>query len=228
MDLSVVNERDVEGSFTKVVNASVSAFSEKYREAGLLDEAVTIDPNDYTSSLSNLASVVELSGHKLSLIVDEVDSFTNCLLLQVSREKGLNKSGYHEFVKNGGTVLRHFGRVVKAESSTCIERMFFTGIMPVTWSDAFSSLNTVEDLTNDDAFQDTLGFKSSDIAELLALLFPGMDPDERGMHLASIRNTCNVYRLSSAQEEGLYNAQGVWYYMKQLRDKGADGAPLGP
>lgn len=225
MDFSVVNERNVKDSFAKVVNASVSAFSEKYHGGGFLKRPVKIDPNDFTSSLSDLATVVRLSGHKLSLIVDEVDSFTNRLLLRVSREKGLNKSGYHEFIKNGGTVLRHFGRVVKAESSTCIERMFFTGIMPVTWSDDFSSLNTVQDLTHTNAFRDALGFKSSDIAELLALRFPGMDPEERGMHLASIRNTCNVYRLSSSQEEGLYNAQGVWYYMKQLRNKGDQMVP---
>eukprot|EP01039_Chlorochromonas_danica_P006636 gene6636-7329_t len=199
MDFSKVRGVNITASFTEVVNASVSKFSKKYRKAGLLDEDVTISDNDFTSSLSNLATVVELSGHKLSLIVDEVDSFANRLLVQVSREKGLDNSGYHEFVKKEGSVLRDFGRVVKAESSTCIERMFFTGVMPVAWSDAFSSLNTVEDLTHTNAFQNTLGFKSSEIEELLVLLFPGMDPEERGMHLESIRNKCNGYRRSSAQ-----------------------------
>jgi hypothetical protein len=41
--------------------------------------------------------------------------------------------------------------------------MFFTGVLPVAWSDAFSSLNTFEDLTHSAAFEETLGFKSGDI-----------------------------------------------------------------
>jgi hypothetical protein len=68
MDFSVVNERDVARSFTKVVNASIYDFSETYCQAGLLDKAVTIDDEDFASSLSNMASAVRLSGNKLSLI----------------------------------------------------------------------------------------------------------------------------------------------------------------
>lgn len=220
LDFSQVIGDNIPDSFTEVVNASVSKFSEKYYEGGFLKRPVTINEKNFASSISNMTSAVELSGHKLSLIVDEVDSFANRLLLQVSREKDLDTSGYNQFVKKEGSVLRDFGRVVKSASNTCIERMFFTGVMPVAWSDAFSSLNTVEDLTHTDAFQDALGFKSSDIEELLARRFPAMGPEERAKHLASIRCKCNGYRRSSSQVEGLYNSQGVWFYLKQLQDKG--------
>lgn len=120
---------------------------------------------------------------------------------------------------------RQFGRAVKMHSGTCIERMFFTGVMQVAWSDASSSLNTVKDLTGTNAFRDTLGFKSSDIAELLALLFPGMGPEARAKHLESTKCTSNEYRHSSAQVEGLYSPQGVWHYMKQLKDMGDQMVP---
>eukprot|EP01033_Poteriospumella_lacustris_P012744 gene12744-9111_t len=49
----------------------------------------------------------------------------------------------------------------------------------VAWSNGCFPLNTVKDLTYTAAFQQTLGFKSSDIDELLALRFPAMDPNER-------------------------------------------------
>jgi hypothetical protein len=155
-------------------------------------------------SLCELATVVELSGQNLS-----VDSFANRLLIRVSHEKGLGSSGYDEFVKKEGGVLRQFGRTVKMLSSTCIERMFFTGVMPVPWSDAFSFFNTVMDLTQSDIFRDTLGFKSSDIAELLELRFPEMISEECVTRLESIKSKCNEYCRSSAQ--ALYNPQGVWY-----------------
>lgn len=224
-DFSKVDEKDVPGTFTKVVNAAVSKFSDKYYEAGLLKRSVTIDENDAMFSISNLATVVDLSGQKISLIVDEVDSFANRLLIQVSRDKGLDSSGYNEFVSKEGSVLRQFGRVVKAESATCIEKMFFTGVMPVAWSDAFSSLNTVKDLTHTKMFEDTLGFKGSDITVLMKQLFPDMATEDRDKHLECIKAKCNGYRRSSAQVEGLYNPQGVWYYMEQLQDRGAQMIP---
>eukprot|EP01033_Poteriospumella_lacustris_P011600 gene11600-8268_t len=129
LDFSQVIGDNIPDSFTEVVNASVSKFSEKYYEGGFLKRPVTINEKNFASSISNMTSAVELSGHKLSLIVDEVDSFANRLLLQVSREKGLDISGYNEFVVKEGSVLRDFGRVVKSASNTCIERMFFTGVM---------------------------------------------------------------------------------------------------
>jgi hypothetical protein len=222
MDFSVVNERDVARSFPNVVNASIYDFSETYCQASLLDKAVTIDDEDFASSLSNMASAVSLSGNKLSLIVDEADSFANRLLLEVSHEKGLGESGYDAFIKNGVSVLRHFGRVVKSKSGSCIERMFFTGVLPVAWSDATSSLNTVMDLTHDPTFQETLGFKSSDIDELLALQFPA---EERAKHLAAIQRTCNGYRRLSSQVDALYNPQGVWFYLDQLESNGDQMVP---
>eukprot|EP01033_Poteriospumella_lacustris_P011602 gene11602-8270_t len=98
--------------------------------------------------------------------------------------------------------------------------------MPVAWSDtSVASLNTVEDLTHTDAFQEALGFKSSDIEELLVRRFPAMGPEERAKHLASIRCTCIGYRRSSSQAEALYNPQGVWFYLKQLQDKGDRKVP---
>lgn len=218
MDFSDVDEKDVHRSFTDSVNASIDRFSKKYRKAGLLDEAVTINDKSFASSLSNMASAVRLSGHKVSLIVDEADSFSNRLFLQVSREKGLGDAGYNAFIQRGVSTLRHFGRVVKSESSNCIERMFFTGVLPVAWST--DSLNTVKNLADDPAFHQTLGFKSSDIEELLALRFPAMDPNERAKHLAAIHCTCNGYRRSSSQVEALYNPQGVWFYLDQLEDMG--------
>lgn len=225
LDFSKVDEKDVPGTFTKVVNASVSEFSEKYYKKGLLKRPVVIDHIDCMSSISNLSAAVRLSGQTLSLIVDEVDSFANRLLVQVSHEKGLGASGYHEFIKKEGSLLRQFGRVVKSESNTCIEKMFFTGVMPVAWSDAFSSLNTVEDLTQTKAFQYALGFTTSDIRELMMQLFPEMAPKDCDTHLESIKCTCISYRRSSTQAHNLYNPQGVWYYLKQLQDKGNQMVP---
>jgi hypothetical protein len=52
-----------------------------------------------------------------------------------------------------------------------------------------------------------------------------MTSEERAKHLESIKSKSNEYRRSSAQAEGLYNPQGVWYYLEQLEDKGSQMIP---
>lgn len=219
-DFSDVNEQNVAAQFTKIVNETIEEFSEKYYQLGLLYDRVTIDPTDFRASFASLARNVRLKGEKLSVIVDEVDAFANRLLMQGALLENQNVTTYHEFVKSEGSLLRRFGRTLKKHSSTCIERSFYTGVMPVAWSDAFSSLNIVEDLTHTVAFNDTLGFKTTDVEELLSTLYPTMTPAMQAKHLEAIRNKCNGYRRSSAQTHGMYNPQGVWFCLKQLRDQG--------
>lgn len=218
LDMRIVLLKDVKGTFNQAVNSRVKRFSDKYVKAGLLNKPVEVNPNSYLDTLDNFSDTVEDSGHFVFLIVDETDSFANRLLVQIGREAGLGKSAYREFVKREGSVLRDFGRAIKAEG--CYHRMFFTGLMPVAWSDAFSSLNIVKDVTHHFNFSGALGFTSADIQELLAHRFPNMNDADRGHHLNMIQLTCNGYRRSSHQEEAMYNPQGVWYYLDELKDKG--------
>jgi hypothetical protein len=132
MDFGAVQEADVMGSFTQVVNTSISGFSQKYNEAGLLSEPIKTDGRSYGSNISNLAAAVERSGENLSLIVDEVDSFTNRLLLQVCRENGLNESGFSEFVRKGGLLAGegrdqhvHQQNVLHRRAARSVERRLF-------------------------------------------------------------------------------------------------------
>lgn len=223
-DFSDVDDKNVEKSFTKVVNKSCLRFFQKYHRQGLLDYPVVIDPTDYTDTLESLASSVRLSGYKLFVIVDEVDSFANRLLIKVSHGEN-GTSEYYDFVAREGSVLCQFGRALKKHSSTCIKRMFFTGVLPVAWSDAFSSLNIVADLTHSYAFMGTLGLTDSEVTELLKQRYPHLSPEDRAEHLKNVKATCNAHRRSPAQVEGLLNTQGVWHYMRELDDKGEEVVP---
>ena len=221
MNFSSVDETNIEESFNEVINSSILKFSEKYHKAGLLDDPVEIDDKDCMSSFSDLASQVGLSNQKLSLIVDDVDAFNNRLLMKVIAEKGLNKAGYEEFRKREGSTLRHFGRVLKSESNSCLYRIFFSGVLPVRWSDGFSSsLDIVYDLTHTNAFQDTFGFKNSDIEELLTIMFPHLSAKDKKQHLKQIQEKSNGHKRFPDQKNVMYNPQGVWFYLKQLQDKG--------
>eukprot|EP01033_Poteriospumella_lacustris_P012747 gene12747-9114_t len=228
LDFSKVDECRSEHYLKKLVNAAIQTFSEKYRKAGLLNEDVKIDEKYYATSLANLVRVVESSGHKLSVIVDAVDSFAYKLLLYVSHTSGLrakerlDRCSFNELDAWGTSVLSAFCWKL---NSWGIERTFFTGVLPVAWPTGCSSIKRVMDLTDDPAFQQTLGFKSSDIDEVLALRFPAMDPDERANHLAAIHRTCNGYRRSSSQVNALYNPQGVWFYLNQLESHGDQMVP---
>lgn len=106
--------------------------------------------------------------------------------------------------------------------------MFFTGVMPVAWSDAFSSLDSVKDVSHLPRLQDTLGFKQQEIVELLQYKFPNLSSTERFEHLEKIKAKCNGHRRSPSRKEGHFNPQGVWFYLDQLKgthDFGEDMIP---
>ena len=72
---------DARASFRESINNSIKDFSKKYCKAGFLKEPVEIDNEDYATSIANLVSVSKNNNQKIYLIVDEVGSFVNRLIM---------------------------------------------------------------------------------------------------------------------------------------------------
>jgi hypothetical protein len=160
---NVSPDGDVEANFRDHVNNAVSAFSEKYHDAGLLKRPVVIQPNNALSSLERLFDLVELSGQQIYLIVDECDSFANRLLLSVdTANPDLGLKQYERIVAGRESMLRNWGNVIKAGTTRPIARALFTGVAPQAFADGLSSLNMVKDLTFRSDFAGLFGLTGED------------------------------------------------------------------
>jgi hypothetical protein len=219
-------EGDVMKNFRKCINNSVQKFSEKYHDAGLLDELVDIDAEDCLSSMQRLFDAVELSGREMYLIVDECDAFVNRLLLSVdTSQPDLGRQQYEHVVSGKESMLRNWGNVIKEGTVRTIARAFFTGVVPQAFSDGLSSMNMVKDLTFDSNLEGLFGLTEGDVSRGLDMI-THLTAEQRAQHLEQMRVQYDGYRFVPTQKEPLFNSQYVLYYLSHLDRKGAPPAQL--
>ncbi len=102
--------------------------------------------------LNLLQSEAKYRGHHLYLIVDEYDNFTNVVL----NEKG--EEVYHVLTHASG-----FYREVFKKFKDMFDRIFITGVSPVTLDDLTSGFNIGWNVTTEPSLNELLGFSTEDV-----------------------------------------------------------------
>jgi len=100
--------------------------------------------------------------HKIYVLIDEYDHFANKLLVS-------GKKAFLGLVGGNGFV-RTFYEVLKEGTESIVERLFITGVSPLTIDSLSSGFNIASNLTNDYLFHDMLGFREEEVIELLKQL----------------------------------------------------------
>ena len=109
-----------------------------------------------TNKLNFLDRKARNNGSKLYLIVDEYDNFTNVVL----NEQG--DKVYHALTHASG-----FYREIFKKFKGMFERIFMTGVSPVTLDDLTSGFNIGWNISTDHQFNMMLGFSETDVREML-------------------------------------------------------------
>lgn len=109
-----------------------------------------------TNKLNFLDRKAHNNGSKLYLIVDEYDNFTNVVL----NEQG--NDVYHALTHASG-----FYREVFKKFKGMFDRIFMTGVSPVTLDDLTSGFNIGWNISTDHQFNMMLGFSETDVRTML-------------------------------------------------------------
>ena len=102
-------------------------------------------------------------GLKLYLFIDEYDHFTNKIL---AHPDAFNK--YREETHGEG-YIRKFYDVLKDGTNKSIERMFITGVSPVTMDDLTCGFNIGSNYSLELAFNEMTGFTEEEVREMLIM-----------------------------------------------------------
>ena len=144
-------------------------------------------------------------------LIDEYDNFANTVLAHRGRE------AYESFTHGGG-FYRNFFATLKAgagESGGGLERLFITGVSPVTMDDVTSGFNIGENVSLDPKFHDLLGFTEAEVRDLLTLYRErGAFDQDVDAALAVMREWYDGYRFARRGRDDLYNPDMVLYYLK--------------
>lgn len=155
--------------------------------------------------LGYLAAVIKEHQPELQLylLIDEYDHFANELI-------AFHLEAFKEMVGRNGFV-RKFFEVIKEESrSGLVERLFATGVSPVTLDSLTSGFNIAKKITTDLDFHAMMGFTEAETMALLAHI--GVKEADMPDIMADMRHWYNGYLFHPDATERLYNPNMVIYF----------------
>ena len=213
-----VKPDDLEEGFVRKVKEGVDAFVKRYELNIELNKTFTAA--GILGSLLNKFSSLKLN-HKIYILIDEYDHFTNSLLSG-------NGAEFLSILKRGGFV-RSFYEVIKenAELGT-VERLFMTGVMSITLDSMTSGFNIATNITTHPDFADMMGFTSEEVKDILDLPFSKLDQtqeatilttDEQNEVYEIFRDNYNGYLFSSRGLNKVFNSTLVMYYLQNYLPK---------
>ena len=167
-------------------------------------------PASINGKLSALFAYVGDHGIPLYALIDEYDNFANTVLAYRGAE------AYQSFTHGGG-FYRNFFATLKAgtgRSGGGLERLFITGVSPITMDDVTSGFNIGKNISLDLAFNEMLGFTEPEVRDLLEMYRAcGAFNQDIDAALSVMREWYNGYRFAKGAEGDLYNTDMVLYFL---------------
>jgi hypothetical protein len=149
---------------------------------------------------------------KVYMFIDEYDNFTNTIL---------TSSGKKEYLEltHGEGAFRYFYNLLKGLTSmpdSGLEKLFITGVSPVTMDDVTSGFNIGTNVSLDTNINEFMGFTESETIAILRYYHQAgqltLEPD---FCMDIMRQWYNHYRFSPDTQTVLFNSDMVLYFVQQ-------------
>ena len=169
-------------------------------------------PPSIAEKLSALFRYAGDHGIPLYVLIDEYDNFANTVLAYHGAE------AYHSFTHGGG-FYRDFFAALKGGTDRAgggLERLFITGVSPVTLDDVTSGFNIGANISLEPDFNEMVGFTAAEVRHLVERYRDlGVFNQDADTALGIMGEWYNGYRFSEEAVTDLYNSDMVLYYLKQ-------------
>ena len=180
---------------------------------GLLKEDGAVKQLDY------LCKICSNANQKIYLFIDEYDHFTNHILSDATRLDEYKKETH------GTGYLRSFFDAIKAGTDSSIERLFVTGVSPVTLDDLTSGFNIGTNYSLSYGFNEMVGFTEQEVREMLTYYSQHHEFHHTVDELIEIMkpyydNYC--FALKAYGKTTMYNSNMVLSFLYKYIDEGCE------
>ena len=157
---------------------------------------------------------VQQPSQKIYVIIDEYDHFANELL-------GFKTEEFKNLVSKNGKIRKWY-EILKEGTETVVDRIFITGVAPVTLDSTTSGFNIARDLTKNINFNDMLGFSKNDVKYLMTEI---QIPEEKQKKLLPIiKENYDGYIFSDMikekyEEYKMYNSNMTLYFLNLYQEE---------
>ena len=194
------NEETTIRGFKKEVASSINLFVQKYG----LDFYINTD-DEAENILDNLIKAfnIQKSEEKIYVIIDEYDHFANELL-------GFNTNQFKNLVSKNGKVRKWY-EILKKGTESVVDRIFITGVAPITLDSLTSGFNISKDITQDERFNEMMGFTEEELKRLM--IEQNIEEEKQKELLPIMRENYDGYRFSLYGKEKIYNSNMCLYFL---------------
>ena len=195
------DETTIKG-FKNEVASSIKLFVEKYElnfYVNYEDEAEGI--------LDNLIKSfnIQKANEKIYVIIDEYDHFANELL-------GFNTNQFKNLVSKNGKVRKWY-EILKKGTESVVDRIFITGVAPITLDSLTSGFNISTDITQDESFNEMMGFTEKELIKLMT--DQDIEEEKQKEILPVMRENYDGYKFSLYGKEKIYNSNMCLYFLNR-------------
>ena len=182
------------------------------RNRDLFPEPVTARILAHPSIDGKLNELFDYAGEQgipLYVLIDEYDNFANTILAYRGAE------AYQSFTHGGG-FYRNFFATLKAGAGHGggVERMFITGVSPITMDDVTSGFNIGTNVSLEPEFNELLGFTAAEVRTVLETYRDhGVFDQDVDETMAVMGEWYNGYRFAEDVETDVYNTDMVLYFL---------------
>ena len=202
--INTKGEETTINTFKEKVTASIQDFIDRYKLDFYLNPELTSE-----GLLNNLiiAFKNQKNGEKLYVIIDEYDHFANELL-------SFKTDSFKKLVSKNGQIRKWY-EVLKEGTETVVDRIFITGVAPITLDSMTSGFNIVKDLTQDRTFNETMGFTEEELIRIMEN--QEISKEEQEKLLPIMKENYDGYRFSLYGEfnKNLYNSNMCLYFLNE-------------
>ena len=172
------------------------------------------DDIEKLENIHNPASLVEYffevaKNDSIYLLIDEYDQFANAIL-------AYNMEDFLNIVGKGGFV-RSFYEVLKSATGTgVVQKMFITGVTPITLDSLSSGFNIVSNISNAEQFNALAGFTQEEVNYALEnSIYEICSNIDQEQLLTKIKAWYNGYLFNMEATQRIYNATLVNYFISK-------------
>ena len=215
LDFSRISKEinDPQIAFNKYCKHKIKEFSNRYKDyltQEVIDEISKADTCH--DQFLILESALSESEHKLYIIIDEYDHYTNNLLARFGEEI------YHQITHTDGFFKQFFTNLKGMTSGTdsMLKRLYITGVSPVTMDDVTSGFNIGANISLSPQFNSVMGFTEKEMSEIFDYFIDENVQVSRPYLLETMKKWYNNYLFSGYATEQVFNTTGSWYYIHSI------------
>ena len=200
--INTENEETTMKGFKEKVTISIEGFTKKYGIEFYINPEQTVE--GMTRSLIE-AFKIQKPQEKIYIIIDEYDHFANELL-------GFNTEQFRNLVSKNGKVRKWY-EILKEGTETVVDRIFITGVAPITLDSLTSGFNIGKDISQDVRFNEMMGFTREELVQILNN--EEIPVEEQEKILPIMKENYDGYKFSMKAKSEIYNSNMCLYFLSE-------------